>query len=94
MYANSTARTLLCFWITLLAMIVLTVSSPVAEPEPAPIDPNLASAIGSNLNLGCQNGCPASSAQRLNTNAALGSAVSPLSVLGGLVLASGVLAIP
>jgi hypothetical protein len=80
-------------WITLLAIAGLAVSSPVPEPEPAPIDPSLSSVISSNLNLGCQNGCAgSSSAQQLDTNAALGSAVSPLAVVGGLVLASGVLA--
>ncbi|KAG8221230.1 hypothetical protein J3R82DRAFT_1392 [Butyriboletus roseoflavus] len=92
---HSTTRTIFCFWITLLAMAALVVSSPVPEPEPepAPIDSDLASVIANNLNLGCQNGCSAaSSAQQLNTNAALGSPVSPLSVFGGLVLASGVLA--
>ena len=95
-----------------LTLSVLVVSSPVPEPEPAPIDPNIASVISSNLNLACQHGCSASSsAEQLvscplppkpctmltdeplqNKNAALGSAVSPLSVFGGLVLASGVLA--
>jgi len=86
-------RAVFCFWITLLAMAALVLSSPVAEPEPAPIDSGLAAVIGSNLNLGCQNGCDASSsAQQLDTSAALGSAVSPLSVFGGLVLTSGVLA--
>ncbi|KAF8549972.1 hypothetical protein OG21DRAFT_521398 [Imleria badia] len=93
MYAHAATRPVFCFWITLLAMAALAVSSPVPEPEPAPLDPSVASVISSNLNLACQHGCPpASSAQQLNKNAALGSAVSPLSVFGGLVLASGVLA--
>ncbi|KAF8119408.1 hypothetical protein EV363DRAFT_1462423 [Boletus edulis] len=71
----------------------LAASSPVPEPEPAPIGPNPASVVSSNLNLACQHGCPASSsAQQLNTNAALGSVVTPVSLFGGLVLSSGILA--
>ncbi|KAN0076733.1 hypothetical protein V8E55_010588 [Tylopilus felleus] len=94
MYAHSTSRAVFCFWITLLAMAALAISSPVPEPEPVPIDPNLAAVLSSNRNLACQHGCPAaSSAQQLNKNAALGSAVSPLSVFGGLIVASGVLAV-
>ncbi|KAI9568861.1 hypothetical protein HD554DRAFT_2096292 [Boletus coccyginus] len=42
----------------------LVISSPVPEPEPAPIDSKLASILSSNLNLGCQNGCPASSSEQ------------------------------
>ncbi|KAG6382018.1 hypothetical protein JVT61DRAFT_650 [Boletus reticuloceps] len=93
MYTHSATRVVFCFCITLLTMAALTASSPVPEPEPAPMDPNPASVISSNLNLSCQHGCPAaSSAQQFNTNAALGSVVSPLSLFGGLVLSSGILA--
>ncbi|KAG9312183.1 hypothetical protein JVU11DRAFT_7480 [Chiua virens] len=87
------ARAVIYFWFTLLAMFALALASPVPEPEPAPVDSSLSSVISSNLNMGCQNGCEgAASAQQLNANAALDSSASPLSILGGLVLASGVLA--
>ncbi|KIL00847.1 hypothetical protein PAXRUDRAFT_821186 [Paxillus rubicundulus Ve08.2h10] len=91
MHSSSVARSIIYIWMTLLAMAALAASSPM--PEPAPIDPALSSVITSNLNLGCINGCDAAaSAQKLNSNAALASAGSPLSLFGAVVLAGGVLA--
>jgi len=82
-------RAVLCLWIVILAMATLVACSPLPEPEPAPIEPALAAVLGSNLNLGCQNGCPAAaSVHMLNNNAALGSvATSPPSVIASVVLA-------
>ena len=37
--------------------LAAAVSSPLPEPEPAPIDPALAAIIASNLNLACMHGC-------------------------------------
>ncbi|KIJ65977.1 hypothetical protein HYDPIDRAFT_110097 [Hydnomerulius pinastri MD-312] len=90
MQSSSVTRSVVYFWMTLLAMAALAASSPM--PEPAPIDAAMASVIGSNLNLGCVNGCPAAaSAQQPSANAALGSAASPLSLFGAVILAGGVL---
>ncbi|KAF9228503.1 hypothetical protein BS17DRAFT_745976 [Gyrodon lividus] len=98
MHSSSVSRSIIYIWMTLLAIAALAdiiyylaASSPV--PEPAPIDPSMASVITSNLNLGCINGCEAAaSAQQPSPNAALASAASPLSLFGAVVLAGGVLA--
>ncbi|KAF8841724.1 hypothetical protein BDN67DRAFT_949151 [Paxillus ammoniavirescens] len=91
MHSPSVTRSIIYIWMTLLAMAALSASSPT--PEPAPIDPALSSVITSNLNLGCINGCEAAaSAQQLNSNAALASGASPLSLFGAVILTGGVLA--
>ncbi|KAG6329857.1 hypothetical protein ID866_9232, partial [Astraeus odoratus] len=92
------SRTLVSLWVTLLALVTLAASSPapVAAPEPVPepIDSSLASVVASNLNLACINGCEAaSSAQQLDTNAAItASAASPIHLLGVTAIVGSALA--
>ncbi|KAL4064733.1 hypothetical protein V8B97DRAFT_1300607 [Scleroderma yunnanense] len=94
MQTHTVSRAVISLWMTLLALAVLVASSPAPAPAPEPIDPSLASVIASNLNLGCINGCEAaSSAQQLNTNAAIaGSVMSPLHLLGTVAVVGAVLA--
>ncbi|KAG2104039.1 uncharacterized protein F5147DRAFT_704838 [Suillus discolor] len=75
-----------------LWVILFSISAMVAA-SPAPIDPQLASLITSNMNLNCGQSCQEfKGTQQLNKNFALTSASSSNSfVLGAILLAGGVL---
>ncbi|KAG1737902.1 uncharacterized protein EDB91DRAFT_1139687 [Suillus paluster] len=84
---SSVTLRILSLWVVLFGISAMVAASP------APIAPELASLITSNMNLNCIHGCEAAnSTQQLNTNVALTSASSPNSfVLGAILLAGGVL---
>ncbi|KAG0708619.1 hypothetical protein DFH29DRAFT_891143 [Suillus ampliporus] len=85
---SSVTLRILSFWVVLFAMSAMVAASP------APIDPDLASLITSNMNLNCVHGCKAAnSSQQLNTNFALTSASSPNSFVLAILLAGGVLVV-